>query len=86
MKNYKGIIAFLLMLAGNFALACEVCKTQQPKVTQSFTHGTGPDSRWDWMIVVVIAIITIYTFVYSLKYLIKPGEKDKNHIKNSILN
>ena len=73
-------------MIANFAFACDACKLQQPKITQGFTHGSGPESKWDWWIIGVIAAITFYTFVYSLKYLIKPGEKDKNHIKNSILN
>lgn len=74
------------MLMTTFAFACEACKLQQPKITQSFTHGTGPESKWDWLIIGIIAVITVYTFVFSLKYLVKPGEKDRNHIKNSILN
>lgn len=86
MKNYKKLISFILILVANFAFACDACKLQQPKITQSFTHGTGPESSWDWMIVGVIAIITLYTLFYSLKYLIKPGEKNRDHIKNSILN
>lgn len=86
MKKYKNILTVLFLLIANFVFACEACKLQQPKITQSFTHGTGPESQWDWLIVAVIAVITLYTFVYSLKYLIKPGEKDKNHIKHSILN
>ncbi|MEC5157161.1 hypothetical protein [Chryseobacterium sp. MP_3.2] len=86
MKNLKKICAFLLLLMTTFAFACEACKLQQPKITQSFTHGTGPESKWDWLIIGIIAVITVYTFVFSLKYLVKPGEKDRNHIKNSILN
>ena len=74
------------MLMTTFAFACEACKLQQPKITQSFTHGTGPESKWDWLIIGVIAVITVYTFIFSLKYLVKPGEKNDNHIKNSILN
>lgn len=74
------------MLMATFAFACEACKLQQPKITQSFTHGTGPESKWDWLIIGIIAVITVYTFIFSLKYLVKPGEKDRNHIKNSILN
>lgn len=66
-------------------LACPVCEKQQPQITQGLTHGTGPQSNWDWVIIAVISIITIITFIYSLKYLIKPGEKNVNHIKQSIL-
>lgn len=86
MKNLKYIISFLFIFAINFAWACEACQQQQPRLTQGFTHGTGPDSKWDWVIVAVIAVITLYTLIYSIKYLAKPGEEDKNHIKHSILN
>ncbi|WP_304344507.1 hypothetical protein [Chryseobacterium koreense] len=86
MKNLVKILGLVLVLVANFALACDACKLQQPKLTQGFTHGTGPDSKWDWVIVAVIALITIYTLIYSIKYIAKPGEKNKNHIKHSILN
>lgn len=86
MNYYKKVISLIVIFAANFVFACEACKLQQPKITQDFTHGTGPDSGWDWMIVGGISIITIYTLFYSVKYLVKPGEKNRDHIKNSILN
>lgn len=79
-----GSILFLVFTYGS-ALACEVCKKQQPKVTQGFTHGAGPQSNWDWVIIGVITAITVLTLVYSMKYLIKPKEENAGHIKNSIL-
>ena len=86
MNTFKNtaIVFFLLMV--NLAFACDACKLQQPKVTRDFTHGVGPRGDFDWIIVAVIAVLTIFTFEYSLKYLVKPGEKEQNHIKNSILN
>ena len=88
MKNkIKYLLTFLLVLFANLTIwACPACEKQQPKITQGFTHGSGPDSNWDWVIIGVIAIITIYTLFYSVKYLVKPGEKNRDHIKNSILN
>lgn len=86
MKSFRNIATTLFLLIVDFALACEACKLQQPKITQSFTHGTGPESQWDWIIVASIALITIYTLIFSIKYLVIPGEKDKNHIKYSVLN
>ncbi len=88
MKNdIKYLFIFIGILCVNTALwACPACEKQQPKITQGFTHGAGPESNWDWVIIAVITIITIITFIYSLKYLIKPGEKNTNHIKQSILN
>ena len=86
MNTFKNtaIVFFLLMV--NLAFACDACKLQQPKVTRDFTHGVGPRGDFDRIIVAVIAVLTIFTFVYSLKYLVKPGEKNQDHIKNSILN
>lgn len=86
MKTIKNTAIFFFLLVVNFAFACDACKLQQPKVTRDFTHGVGPRGDFDWLIVSIIAVITILTFIYSLKFLVKPGEKDRNHIKNSILN
>ncbi len=86
MKNFKYFATLFLLFAINFAFACDACKLQQPAVTRDFTHGVGPRGDADWIIVAIIGVITVYTFIFSLKYLLKPGEKDKNHIKNSVLN
>lgn len=86
MKNIRNTATIFFLLIINFAFACDACKLQQPEVTRDFTHGVGPRGDFDWIIVAVIAVLTIFTFVYSLKYLIKPGEKNQDHIKNSILN
>ena len=84
MRNIKNTAVVFFLLLVNFALACDACKLQQPKVTRDFTHGVGPRGDFDWIIVAVIAVITILTFVFSLKYLVKPGEHRPSHIKNSI--
>jgi len=78
------ILLFVLFL--QVATACPVCEKQQPKITQGLTHGAGPQSNWDWVIIAVITAITVLTFIFSLKYLINPKEKDSNHIKRLILN
>ncbi len=65
--------------------ACPVCEKQQPKITQGLTHGAGPQSNWDWVIIAIISLITVITFIYSIKFIIKPGEKEANHFKKSIL-
>lgn len=75
----------LIMLSNIQAFACDACQKQQPKFTRGITHGAGPQSDWDWLIVAVISAITILTFIFSLKFLIKPGEKNDDHIKKSIL-
>ncbi len=81
----KSALLFLLCLLAPVAWACDVCQKQQPKITQGITHGTGPESGWDWVIVAVITLITLLTCVFSLKYLVKPGEKNRDHIKQTIL-
>ena len=81
--RYFLTLSFLIIY--QITMACDACKKQQPKITQGFTHGAGPQSNWDWVIITIITAITVFTFIYSLKYLIKPGEKNTNHIKQSIL-
>jgi len=88
MKNKlkPGFILLVAIFATAALLACPLCEKQQPEITRGITHGTGPQSNWDWVIIAVISIITLFTLIASLKYLIKPGEKNINHIKQSILN
>lgn len=81
----KYLLSILVVLTAQIATACPVCEKQQPKITQGLTHGAGPQSNWDWVIIAIISVITILTLIYSVKYLIKPGEKNENHIKQSIL-
>lgn len=73
-----------LILWGSYALACDACQLRQPEVTKDLTHGTGPESSWDWFIVGIVILITVLAFIFSIKYLVKPGEKDRKHIKYSV--
>lgn len=66
-------------------LACEVCKSQQPKVVQNITHGAGPQGQSDFIIIAVAVIIVLFTLVFSIKYLLKPGEDSPGHVKRTIL-
>lgn len=84
MKNTCKYKIVLILFLGNFAFVCDTCKLRQPKITRNFTHGTGPDSNWDWFIVGIVIMITIASLFYSLKFLIKPKEEDRNHIKYSL--
>ena len=78
------ILFMLLMWMSGDALACEVCNKQQPKVLQGITHGAGPQSNWDYVLVSAIAIFSIAALVYSIKCLIRPGESANDHIKRVI--
>ena len=82
----KTILLLSILLTRQFVFACDVCKKQQPKVLQGITHGTGPQSNWDYVIVIAVALLVIATLFYSLKSLLKPKEQSENHIKYSILN
>ena len=66
--------------------ACEVCERNQPKAFRGIIHGAGPDSNWDYVSIGITAIIVVLTLIYSIKWLIKPNEKNTDHIKYSILN
>ncbi|HLO79653.1 MAG TPA: hypothetical protein VK166_01770 [Chitinophagaceae bacterium] len=74
--------AFLIYLSVN---ACPVCEQQQPKLLRGITHGTGPESNWDWLIVGIVTAVALLTLFQSVRYLVRPGEKNSNHIKHSIL-
>lgn len=53
---------------------------------ENITHGAGPQSDWDYVIIIVGVVIVSLTLFYSLKFLIRPQEKDPNHIKNIVVN
>ena len=84
MKNEFFIsIAFLISELG---FACELCKSKQPNGLENITHGKGPEGNLDFIIMYSAIIIVGFTFIMSVKYLIKPKERNKNHIKNLVLN
>jgi hypothetical protein len=83
MKKIVLTLFFLILQAVVFA--CPVCERQQPKALKGITHGAGPQQNFDYVLVGIMVIIVLLTLSYSVKWLIKPGEKDKDHIKYSIL-
>lgn len=85
MKRFS--IAFLFFFLSVLpVLACEVCQRNQPKLLQDISHGTGPQAESDYYIIGGAIILVVFTLIYSLKYLLKPGENNPGHIKNMILN
>lgn len=79
------IITLLAVALYSASFACEVCQKQQPKLLRGITHGAGPQSNWDYVIVVAIAVVVLVALFYSVKWLIKPGEQQAGHIKHSII-
>ncbi|ACB76150.1 hypothetical protein [Opitutus terrae] len=75
----------LLLLSRTVAFACEVCSAQQPSIWQRFTHGGGPQGPFDYVIVLCAVAVVGVTLGYSLKYLLRPGERGADHIKRAIL-
>ena len=82
----KSILILLFSLSVLIAKACPVCEKQQPEVLRGISHGAGPQSEWDYVIIWGAVIIVLITLFYSLKWLFRPGEKSKDHIKQFILN
>lgn len=82
----KYIIMSGLIILRVAAYACPACEKRQPKILRGITHGAGPDSRWDYVIVWAAVIVVLLVLFYSIKWLIRPGEKSPSHIKQFILN
>lgn len=82
----KFLLAAYLLCNGSLLMACPVCDRNQPKILRGITHGAGPESNWDYIIVWTTVAIVICTLFFSVKWLIRPGEKSDRHIKRFILN
>lgn len=83
-KIISALLLFLLTIGT--AVACPVCERNQPKVLKGITHGAGPESRWDYIIVWTTIAVVLLSLFFSVKWLIRPGEKSEKHIKRLILN
>lgn len=85
MKKIFVSILFLALQSNLNSFACTVCKSQQPKMLQGITHGVGPESFWDYFIILSSCLLVLITLAMSLKYLFKPKEANRNHVKYTIL-
>lgn len=83
MKRLIALLLFIFTAVG--AIACPVCEKQQPTMLKGISHGSGPQSNWDMVIIWITVIIVILTLYFSIQFLVKPGEKSKSHIKRYIL-
>jgi hypothetical protein len=86
MNMKKAISLIILLLAAVSTWACPVCEKQQPKILRGITHGAGPQSNWDYVIIWSMVAIVAFTLFFSLKWLTRPGEQAESHIKRSIFN
>ena len=82
MKKNSLLLILLLPVA---LFACPVCERNQPKILRGIVHGAGPESNWDYVSIWITIIIAAITLLYSIKWLVRPGEKNADHIKYSIL-
>lgn len=81
----KILLGIFFLCPALAALACPVCEKQQPQILRGITHGTGPNSNWDYIIVWTAVVIVAVTLYFSVKWLIRPGERSQTHIKRFIL-
>lgn len=75
----------LLVFSAGKVFACEVCKKNQPEVLQDVSHGTGAQADLDYIIIWSAVIIVGITLFLSVKFLIRPNEGRKEHIKNIVV-
>jgi hypothetical protein len=76
-------ICFLSFLA---AIACPVCDRNKKTALDKLSHGATADGTWDYIIVGAITLIALVTLFLSIKWLIKPNEDNKDHIKYLFIN
>ncbi len=83
----RKLIVFLFFTAISYAsMACPVCDRNKKTALEKLSHGSTPNSSWDYIIVIAMIIIAVATLFYSVKWLIKPNENNRSHIKFSFLN
>lgn len=82
----KIVLSLFTVLPALIVFACPVCEKQQPEILRGITHGAGPEDNWDYMIVWTMVMIVLFTLFFSVKWLIRPGERSQHHIKRFILN
>lgn len=82
----KSLLIIFLLASKTAVIACPACEKQQPKILRGITHGTGPDSNWDYVMVWATILIVLATLFYTIKWMVKPGEANLNHIKRTVLN
>ncbi len=78
MKKISSV--FLVFGLSTFrVLACELCKSHQPKMLREVAHGTGPQGTMDYVLLWGAILIVLITLVLSIRLLLLPNKLDKNH-------
>ncbi len=85
MKRGMSLVAAILAMPAQTALACEVCEAQQPRILRGITHGVGPQGNIDYVIVLLAALVVLFTLACAIKYTVRPGEGQAGHIKRMII-
>lgn len=78
-----GLFCMFALRSG--AWACELCEAQQPKILRGLTHGAGPQGNFDYVIVLAVVAVVLIALVYSIKFIVRPGEGGAGHIKRTVL-
>ena len=87
MRALAKLLAVAVFLFADIeVMACEVGKKQQPEILRGVAHGAGPQSDCDYVVVGSTAVIMLISLFYAVKWILRPGEKEREHIKRSILN
>lgn len=86
MKKYLFASILILLMTAYRAWSCPVCDSNQPEGLENVTHGTGPTGIVDFIITWTAVIIVGITLFLSVKYLVKPKEHRRDHIKNIVIN
>lgn len=84
MKRLIPIYCILFGLGQQFAIACDLCKKNQPKGFENITHGQGPTGNMDYIITWSAIVLVIITLFFSIKFLVRPKENNPGHIKNIV--
>lgn len=88
LNKCRKLILLIVLILVNYipTMACEACNKNQPKILRGITHGNGPQSNWDYFVVIIMVLVTLYSLYAAIKCFVKPSEKKYNDIKNTILN
>ncbi|RFZ91159.1 hypothetical protein D0C36_19660 [Mucilaginibacter conchicola] len=80
----KYIFTISVILVSGTAFACDACKKQKSLFT-GISHGRGPESNWDYLIVALMIVVTLYVLFAALKCMFKSSENHRSHIKYTFI-